>query len=150
VPFTSQTKLFSLRFKALQPIMDLNSLIQLNDEVLQTAAYEADGKADGIRLGFSTDIASVTTTNPDIEMKVTSSPNPFGDKLTLHVQTQEAAYLDILVFDALGRVVASWSEYKEQGGYNIVFDNTSRWGTGVFTWQVKTDKQTLSGKVVKE
>lgn len=58
--------------------------------------------------------------------------------------------IDVRFFEAVGRVVATWSEYKEQGSHDIVFDKTSRWGTGVFTWQVKTDKQTLSGKVVKE
>ncbi|MBI1225408.1 MAG: T9SS type A sorting domain-containing protein [Bacteroidetes bacterium] len=150
VPYTSQVKLFSLRFKALQPIRDLASLFQLDDEILQTVAYEEDGNPGGIQLSYSADVAALTTIDPAIAMKVTSSPNPFYDKLSLFVQVKEATYLDVLVFDALGRVVASQSEYREPGEHEIQFDRTEHWGSGVFTWQVKTDKQTLAGKVVKK
>ncbi len=147
VPFRGYAPVFSLRFKANRDIRDMAGLFSLDDDVLFGAAYESNGSANSLKLEYETEPSRLPLA--DI-LSVTTAPNPFRDELRLSVALKEAAYVDVTIYDALGRVVATWNEYTEPGEREIVFDKTSRWGTGVFTWQVKTNKQSQSGKVVRE
>ncbi|MCF8246613.1 MAG: T9SS type A sorting domain-containing protein [Saprospiraceae bacterium] len=150
VPFKGNAPVFSLRFKANRDLRDMAGLFSLDDAVLFGAAYESDGRANSLNLEYKANAAGLSGLPLADILSVTTAPNPFRDELRLTVALKEAAYVDVAIYDAQGRVVATWNEHTEPGQREIVFNKTSRWGLGVFTWQVKTDKQAQSGKVVRE
>ena len=148
--FKGDAPSFSLRFRARTNLGDFAGLFSLDDKVLYGAAYEADGKANGLRLGHVANGSILPGQATKEPLKVTVSPNPFSNEFKLVMDLKEADYVDVAVYDALGRLVAAWNDYAGPGRQEIIFNKTSRWGKGVFTWQVRAGKSVESGKIIKE
>jgi hypothetical protein len=148
--FRGDAPSFSLRFRSRANLDDLAGLFSLDDKVLYGAAFEADGKANGLRMGHVANGSILPGQATKEPLKVTVFPNPFANEFKLVVDLKEADYVDVAVYDALGRLVAAWNEYAGPGRQEIIFNKTFRWGTGVFTWQVRAGKSVESGKIIKE
>lgn len=66
-------------------------------------------------------------------------PNPFNPSTTIEYNLAKAGYVNIRVFDVLGREVALLEDkYKQAGNYKVSFD-ASRLSSGVYYYTLKTD-----------
>jgi hypothetical protein len=123
----------------------------LDDAVLPGRAYEADGTASAFQLDFSTE-SSVATRPSEIpkKMTVTAVPNPFSGELRFFISVPEDDWVELSVFDVNGRTVASWSGESVSMEKEVLFGNTNDWGSGVFTYRVRTASYSVSGKITKQ
>lgn len=66
-------------------------------------------------------------------------PNPFNPSTTIEYNVAKSGYVNIKVFDVLGREVALLAnEYKAAGNHRVSFD-ASRLASGVYYYTLKTD-----------
>jgi hypothetical protein len=149
--FVKDQDIFTLKFKVLHTITDLRSILSLDDEVLTAAGFREDGSTLSLEMvQWDSETALAAGEQPIDHLQATVAPNPFRDDLKFNIEMPEADYVDVFIFDAQGRIVANWSGYAKAGKIEVSFDRTARWGSGVFTWQVKAGRRTLSGTMVKE
>jgi hypothetical protein len=142
---------FNLRFKILRPINNLADVMVLDDAVLPDRAYEADGTVSAFQLDVGTE-SSVAARPSEIpkKMTVTAVPNPFSGELRFFISVPEDDWVELSVFDVNGRLVASWSGETVSKEKEVFFGSTEDWGTGVFTYRVRTARHSVSGKITKQ
>ncbi|HFA48726.1 MAG TPA: hypothetical protein ENJ95_06895 [Bacteroidetes bacterium] len=150
VLFGQQVPVFKLHFKALRPVSDLTDLLAIDNGILQTAAYQADGSPRSLNLTLGKGLVSPQLQPQTPALNVQTIPNPFAGELRLYAEIPQKAVLEVAVFDIFGRQVAAWEKEVQAGPQEIVFDQTNGWGGGVFTWRATADGQVLTGKVVKQ
>ncbi len=75
-------------------------------------------------------------------------PNPFNPVTSISYSIDQSGFVSIKVFNLLGEVVAVLvNEVKDTGNYNLAFDG-SELESGVYLYQLKTDKFTDTKKLV--
>jgi hypothetical protein len=85
------------------------------------------------------------------EAKVFTSPNPFSQALTLHIQSPINEDVEVLVQDVTGRIVWNAGQFSVISGKNEFTLSPTGIAPGVYFVQVKTDAGlTQTIKVVKE
>ncbi|TAK45827.1 MAG: hypothetical protein EPO28_03215 [Saprospiraceae bacterium] len=141
---------FSLRFKALRPIDNWSSVLTIDNSILQGRAYEDDGTEHAIRLDFTNEVGAAPGRVEDKQMQVTAVPNPFRDELRFYISVPEDDWVEVSVFDVNGRLVASWSGEIAAREKEVSFDSTKDWGDGVFTYRVRTARQSVTGKITRQ
>ena len=106
------TKIFSLEFEALEDIENLENLITQTDEELPLLAYNDN---DEVYSSLFFDVENIKNLNAIIE----AYPNPFNEKTTLNLYSDNVEQSTIAIFSMDGRKV-----YKEDvalnKGYNQV------------------------------
>jgi hypothetical protein len=151
--FNRGIRLFNLRFKALRPIEQAENLLATNDETLMTAAFEDNGAAKHIRLKtgeeFEQFMGMKAAQLPET-LTVTASPNPFSGEITFNVAVPEASPVELMVFDPVGRLALRWKGQTEKGHNAFTFDQAKAWTKGIYTYQLNTDTQAVSGVLSKQ
>jgi hypothetical protein len=151
VPFSGGVASFRLRFKALQPIGDIRGLIALDDGILQGRAYQDGGLSHPFQLAFTEKAATPTALGlPLPGLSVTALPNPFSHELKLVIDAPTDDWLEVAVFAADGRKVAAWMGEMLAPQRELVFQGTESWGTGTFTYRVRTSQYSASGKISRQ
>jgi hypothetical protein len=76
-------------------------------------------------------------------------PNPFKDILQISMQLEKAGVIQVALYDASGRLVKKVQQQGLLGRNTIVMSNLSALLPGVYLVQVKADKHTSFGKLIK-
>jgi hypothetical protein len=76
-------------------------------------------------------------------------PNPFKDILQISMQLEKAGMIQVALYDASGRLVKKVQQEGLLGRNTIVMSNLSALLPGVYLVQVKADKHTSFGKLIK-
>ena len=76
------------------------------------------------------------------------TPNPFNSTAKLELNIDDSADLEVIIYDASGRVVSSWEDYAYKGNYNQEM-NTSDWQNGIYYGIVKVGDQVERFRMVK-
>jgi Secretion system C-terminal sorting domain len=75
-------------------------------------------------------------------------PNPFNPTTKIGYELRKGSKISLEVFDILGRYVATLAEgYQEAGNYIVTFDAPNL-SSGVYIYQLKTDNQILTKKMI--
>jgi hypothetical protein len=136
----------------------LNSAWTLNGtSVANTATVNVPGTYRLIVTNTSgcSDTAFVTITNdnqlcPVIIEKITVSPNPVSDRLTVAIERIAAVKVDILVHNAAGQKVYSLNNLQAAGGKTYFIPTKSLAG-GIYYVTIKlNDKTTVVKKIMKQ
>lgn len=65
-------------------------------------------------------------------------PNPFNPSTTIPIQLSSASYLQLEIFDSLGRTIQKMSpKYYAKGVHNISVTAGSAWQTGVYFYRIR-------------
>ena len=148
--FEKERTIFTLKCKALRDIDDISTILSLDNDILQNTAYQADGRPQGIRLGVEQSLIAKTDISDIENYNVKVQPNPFDGKLSLRIQTPAISDVEVMIFDVSGRLIGFWAgQVIPDKRENVVFEHTEKWGSGVFTWQVRAGIHTFSGQVVQ-
>ncbi len=85
--------------------------------------------------------------NPQVLVKVNTSPNPFASQVTLNISLKDNSELSIKLFDLKGRVVKEiGSSYYSKGSHNIGVD-TFDLPSGIYLLQVKAGSELITKKI---
>lgn len=75
-------------------------------------------------------------------------PNPFNPVTTIKYSIPERAYVNLIVYDMLGKEVTKLvNEVKNQGVYTVNFD-ASALPTGIYFYRIQADKFTSTKKMI--
>jgi hypothetical protein len=75
-------------------------------------------------------------------------PNPFGEKTTIEYRLRQSSSVHIVVFDALGRLVASsFEENRNPGLHRYVFDARAL-KNGVYRYSIVTQSGIQSRRMI--
>ncbi len=135
---TSQLKLadFKLVFKVKKPVL-LSNALQMNDALLASEAYQND-EAHKLALHFS-------QTSPAVFELLQNYPNPFSGNTQLQFQSPSEGSYQLLVIDALGRVVKK-EEATARKGLNTI--DLAIGNSGIYSYQVTCNGQTAVKKMM--
>ncbi|GBD87348.1 hypothetical protein BMS3Abin03_01280 [bacterium BMS3Abin03] len=75
-------------------------------------------------------------------------PNPFNPVTTIKYDLPKSGFVEVIVYDILGRKIKSLvNEYKYAGSYEVNFD-ASNLSSGVYFYQLKTQTFVQTKKMV--
>lgn len=159
--------------KITEAYIDLFSLFQnkVPDSILVAVAYYGTDNNDGIVMQipggngnnvietaeyYVFDLASITTHNEDVRrvdqpQKTRlrqNHPNPFNPSTIIQYELSKAENVEVLVFDLLGKKVATLVNTRQQAGiYRVQFE-ASNLASGVYLYQLKTDSFIQTQKMI--
>lgn len=89
-----------------------------------------------------------TKTAPDESSLLNNYPNPFNPMTTIPYELSRQSNVRIVVFDLLGRMVATLVDQQQAAGrYQIVFDG-SRYSTGTYFVRMLVNEQVFTSKIL--
>ncbi len=112
----SDSKCLTITLKAKKDISSLSNLIQFDNELIETVAYDVDQNADND--AFSYEVVKNTSNSISI------SPNPFKENLNLSLPNFEGE-AKMSMFDATGRAVLSKTITSSQSTIDTDLGNLS-------------------------
>jgi hypothetical protein len=101
-------------------------------EVLQSQVVHAQ---------WPTDVPSIAN-----DTKVKLFPNPATDHATLALNMQNGASVNVVITDAVGRVISNVTRELSAGTHNLNI-NTSNYAAGVYNVTIKTEKGSLTERL---
>lgn len=110
--------------------------------------------ADAIRfLSFDSTLVSADEELPSVPVTFAlqqNFPNPFNPSTVIQYSISEGAYVDLKIYDVLGREVATLvSEYKQPGFYHTVFDIAQySLSSGTYFYRLSTGKVAETRKML--
>lgn len=118
--------------------------------------YDKNTGSEGTLLNWSLNIkysspVSVNQIESSVAVKyelMQNYPNPFNPVTTIKYSIPERAYVNLVIYDMLGKEVAKLvSEVKNQGVYSVTW-NASALPTGLYFYRIQTDKFTSTKKMI--
>jgi hypothetical protein len=150
INFNEEEAIFQLEFRALQDIPDVSQYFRFDDQVLRNLVYDEKGIEYALTLRpIETGSISAQSDRLPGNLSVKAIPNPFQNQVVFQLESGDDTEAHITVYDVEGRQVASWQGNLSNGMNQVSFDKTEAWGTGVFSYLVKTGPVKLSGTIVK-
>lgn len=120
----------------------LSNFLSVNSAQLVAEAYaEENGGFDFLDLTLSFEESKLNNT-------LTIHPNPFIEKTTLNFPLENEGMVSLEVYDVNGRLVLSQQEYLARGNHQINISKKDLISTGLYFFQLKSDTQTWSGKLI--
>jgi hypothetical protein len=116
--------------------------VSLGGTICPFDAAATDGNLPhmGITLGPPTGTSNHVIEIPDSYKLFQNFPNPFNPSTTINYSVPEAGIVELNVFDALGRKVATLvNDYKQTGNYSVDF-NASALPSGIYYYEILSDE----------
>jgi hypothetical protein len=141
--------LFYLSFKVLGELPGGKLPLWLDDQLLDCAAWSADGAEWGVGLApGSIKRDEPATATPGLQ--AIFRPNPTLGDATLVVQSLKAEKSRIVLYDAFGRRLFMREVMLQEGRQDIPLPETVQLPTGVYTWKVYTQSLQAQGHLIKQ
>jgi len=141
VSIEDETQLFSLIFKVKKETT-LKEVLKITDQELQTVACNQQN--DQLRIGLE-----FFTEKENSFSQITFSPNPFAQKTQLNIQSEKEEDAEIIFYDEVGRILKS-KKMNIQRGFNLIeFDFSGNGYSGIIFYQIKSERGSGEGKLLK-
>ncbi|MCH8525370.1 MAG: CotH kinase family protein [Balneolales bacterium] len=142
--------LFSFEFNGIEEITDNdNFAIRLTFSGETTTGFDGNVRFNNITM-YGYDM-SVSVDNPQIPSSFVllgNYPNPFNPSTTIRYHLPSDAYVNLRIYDTLGRLVTTLVDQRSAPGtHNVVFD-ASGLSTGVYVYQLAVNGEVQSGKML--
>jgi len=151
--------LFILEFTTQAPISDWEDLVQLDDNILQSLAFDSNETPYGLNIEFGegndSERRNADNTKNDLSassvksMAVKFVPNPFKESTSLEILLPESEKVIIEIFDVKGTLI-EYQEQKLEAGYNNIFIEKLQDATkGTYLFRVTSKGESTTGKLIK-
>jgi len=77
-------------------------------------------------------------------------PNPFSDQITIAYDQKIRSDVTVIIYDTNGRIIKEIKKYNEKAGNNELVIPTNDMSTGIYFYNLKTNTDTVSGKLIKK
>ena len=139
--------LFYLTFN----VLDNNSgpaSLDLDDDVLYNAAWQADGKE--YALLANTAVQERSSREAASSLQVTVQPNPTAGSAVFNIQSGKAMSGHLALFGAYGNLVFAQDVSIAAGKQQIGLPEIARLPAGIYLWKVSADGLQAQGRLVKQ
>lgn len=108
------------------------------------------------RLGIVSSDSSIRYTTPikieygegkDIFLEQ-NKPNPFNSKTTINYTLKKTSWLNLAIYDILGRQVVKLVDAKTSAGKHTIEIDASDWLPGIYFYKAKIGKQTVTKRMI--
>lgn len=126
----------------------LSEVLRLNSEVTAAEAYSTDEESKNVVLQFMKGTKNTLAQNSIVLYQ--NQPNPFSEVTQIGFYLPEAASAIISVMDITGKVVYRKSDEFSSGNHSININkrDVTNLTSGIFYYQIQTNGQTLSKKMI--
>jgi len=95
---------------------------------------------------FSTTLIGEIDIIPSDFLIAQNYPNPFNPSTTIEFNVPKSGDVQILIHNILGQLIDSHEEFLNSGSYSIKWN--ARGSAGVYFYTIKTDKESITNKMV--
>jgi hypothetical protein len=145
--FNDNETLFSLTFKAIEPVASLSSVLHSSSAITEALAIDGSGNAVPVDFEFVTTVAT-----GEIENKVfalyQNQPNPFSAETTISFRLPESGRATLRVYTAEGRLVKTVVGDFAEGNNAINFRKDDLGTSGVFYYELETSRHSDRKKMI--
>ena len=138
----SNEVLFYLEFKALQA-GNLKDLIKITENRLKAEAYDSNLEVLDLQIEFSENGFF-----PIIEL-YQNQPNPFYENTSISFYLDEAQFAALKIFDIHGAQIKVYFNYFDAGLHQFKLKATDIPSTGLYFYQLVTEDETFTKKMIK-
>ncbi len=128
--------------------------LALNETDIQAVAYKGDGTPLVIRLVKDTGHRLPYPAGHDEELEnqilVAVQPNPSKGEVVFSIKTKEALSANLFIFDIQGKQLANIPLDLVKGKNMHQLEEMQSWPTGLYWYRLESEKESLSGKIIKE
>ncbi len=152
---TNGSSLFNIRVKAKQSVRDLSEVLQLDNQILESAFYSESGSETKVDLEFAPiEKSKDKYLQPAIEKyysnEIQAYPNPFDDLLNIKFLAETESDHVIVIRNLDGREVWSDKIYLQKGVNIFNIPIAESLSTGVFLVSIEANDGSMKyGKIVK-
>ncbi len=110
-----------------------------------------DTLADSIRMHYRVGVTSATVLSPvdNLEFKLGNNfPNPFNPTTVITYDVAKRSHVSLIVYDLLGREVATLVDADKSPGQYQIFFNGSDLPSGVFLYRLQAGNYTATKKLL--
>ena len=134
--------LFELKITAKENT-SLREILEINSSTLRAEAYKE--MEDGY--GFL-DIQLDILEKPSEEVEVI--PNPFTDFSNIYFTNQVIGQVEFQIFDLSGKIIFSQTKNMDKGQQQFRIEKTQLPSSGIYFYEIKTNLQTMTGKLIMQ
>ncbi len=139
-------RLFSVEFTALRD-GKLSDVLGLHEGLLDAEAYREQGDQLATR-GVALEFGALVKEGKSLSVEA-AQPNPFTEQTRIELQLAKGSSLELQLFDVTGRTVWQQKAYFTAGQHSIIIDSADLPGAGLYYYEIQTEKETISGNVIK-
>ncbi len=136
--------LFSLVFRVRKEVKSLRRLLSVGDDPTPAEAYDTDGALLHIRLEYE---EAAPAREEKLEL-YQNRPNPFSAETTIGFLLPGSGTARLSVINLSGKLIYEKEGYFSQGYNEIRISAAELPANGVLYYQLKTDNQTLTRKMI--
>lgn len=140
----SNTPLFTMRLRAKQSLR-LSEVLQLDDNQLLPEAYDNVSPLP-LTLAFR----SEKLTNGEAFAVLGVQPNPTTASVVLNISMEQAAEVQLELYDALGRLCYQNNQSLELGQSMLDIPANAMLVAGMYTWRVVSNGVEKNGKLIRQ
>lgn len=141
----SGSEMFRLVFRARKDLNALRPLFFTSNDPTPAEAYHADGSLLNVRLKFE---EAATERIEKLEL-YQNRPNPFSSETAIGFFLPASGTASLSVIDLSGRLIYENEGYFEQGYNEIAISASELPAMGVLYYQLKTDGQAITRKMIR-
>lgn len=144
---SGEKELFTLKFKALKDIDDIEEVLKLDEDAnLQNVFYANDGTERQVSLSAH----STKLRNQLSEAGHISYPNPFSDQLSINFEATQVEATQISLFDIHGKMIRSYEVISTKGFNNFTIENLGNLPLGIYNYRIQNTTIQYTGKMIKQ
>jgi hypothetical protein len=145
------TTLFHLTFQVLDDLSESESLVQLDDQILDNAAWRPDGTECSVvgTQAILADLNKEVVGNPST-LQVIIHPNPTTGAATFTIKAEKTMKGRIRLFGAYGNSILERNAIFEAGQQDITIPEIKNLPAGVYLWKVYGDDIQTHGHLIKQ
>jgi hypothetical protein len=145
------TVLFYLSFRALADLPENETLLQLDDNVLDNAAWEADLSEYALAPDPNAAHRDERAANTRAQgFRAGVRPNPSSGEVVFSVHEPPVGPGRIALFDAFGKLIFMRRVEFTAGSQDIAAPETAALPPGVYVWKVLADGRKVAGHLVRQ
>ncbi len=135
-------------FSLARHVVDLVERKVQDGTIAASRIDESYNRVMALKQRLITDIPAPSLASVPAQFTLGNYPNPFNSSTTISVQNPERQYVNLKVFDLLGREIVTLLDGELPAGTRVLSWNANNVSSGVYIAQIRTNKLVNSIKMV--
>jgi hypothetical protein len=122
----------------------------VDDNILAMEFYDFNLNKKRVDINFNiNNYSSDFEKEVEVKTKILVQPNPFSNHVTIVFDLQHSGNGELSFYNVYGEQISSLKSMFDKGRNSIEIDNLSNIPEGTVIVNIKTEKESISGKMIK-